>query len=457
MANRLPVSNEHAVSPAHIEKTPLRILFLTTYFKPDITANGILMTQLAEELSAIGHHVTVVTSMPHYSTNRIWDEYRGKFWQREKQNGLDIHRVYLYVPSEKTNLVGRLLNYLSFNLFSLIVALWVGRHDVVFVPSPPLTNGLTGYLVKLIHRCKYVYNVQDIYPDVAVRLGMLTNPRAIKFFEKVESFVYQGADSVSVISQGFWKNLRDKKVPAKKLALIPNFVDADFIRPQPRHNAFSRKEGLDDRFVLLFAGNVGLSQALDKVLDAAYLLQDLPEILFLLVGNGSSKEILIAKAQKMDLQNVRFLPFQSHEDVPNMYASADACLVPLKRGLAQESVPSKAFSILGAGKPLIASVDSENDMLTLLKEANSGIVVEPENPEALAEVIRVLYHDRSQLIEMGMNGRRYIEAYCTKQVIAREYETLFQQVVNRSPSNKTENMPDPLSDNQQIIDAKTTI
>lgn len=387
------------------------------------------MTQLAEELAANGHEITVITSMPHYSTNRIWDEYRGKLWIKNEENGLTVHRVYLHVPEQKTNLLGRLFGYISFNLFSLIAALRVGKHDAVFVPSPPLTNGLTGYIVKLAHRCKFIYNVQDIYPDVAVKLGILTNPRTIRLFEKLERFVYKKADAVSVISHGFWHNLRRKQVPESKLELIPNFVDADFIVPLPRHNDFSTREQLDERFVVLFAGNVGLSQALDKVLETAALLVSQPEILFLIVGNGSNKDFLQQKAKEMQLDNVRFLPFQPHEDVPNMYASADVCIVPLQKGLSQESVPSKAYSILSAGKPLIASVDGQNDLINLLQESEGGMAVESENAHEMAQAIEQLFHNPNLAKTLGESGRRYVVQHCTKQTIARQYEQLFSKLV----------------------------
>ena len=212
----------------------MRILLLTTYFKPDITANGILLTQLAEQWHRMGHEVIVVTSMPHYSSNRIWEKYRGKLWVRDQMNGLDVHRVYLYVPPSKSSLLGRLFNYASFDLLSTIIAITRQHPDIVFVPSPPLTNGVVGYLIAKRFGVPFIYNVQDIYPDIAVRLGVLKNSHLITFFQRMERFVYERAEVVSVISEGFRRNLLAKGVPDEKVAVIPNFVDTEFIKPLPR-------------------------------------------------------------------------------------------------------------------------------------------------------------------------------------------------------------------------------
>jgi len=408
----------------------MHILLLSTYFKPDITANGILLTQLTNQWQKMGHEVTVITSMPHYATNRIWNGYRGKLCVREQMDGLDIYRVYLYVPQSKTSMLGRLFNYVSFNLLSTIVAMVRKRPDIIFVPSPPLTNGISGYFLSTRFRIPFVYNVQDIYPDIAIRLGVLTNQRAIAIFKAMERFVYRKAEAVSVISDGFRRNLLVKAVPDRKIAVIPNFVDTEFIKPLPRNNDFSDSQNLDDRFVVLFAGNVGLSQGLDTVLVAAEQLAIEPEILFLIVGNGVAKLALEEQVAQKGLTNVRFLPFQPHEVVPEMYATADVCLVPLKAGITHESVPSKVFSIMAAERPLVASVDDGSDTWDLVQDAGCGVCVEPENPQSLADAILYLHSDRTRATEMGLKGRVFVEQNFTKEKIAQQYISLFERILN---------------------------
>jgi colanic acid biosynthesis glycosyl transferase WcaI len=406
------------------------IAFLSTYFKPDITANGILMTQLAEELVAQGHKLTVVTSMPHYSTNHIWPEYQGKLWVRETwARNIDVTRLYIHVPQDKTNLTGRLLGYVSFNLLALITLLWLPKYDLIFVPSPPLTNGMVGWLVSRLRRVPFVYNVQDIYPDVAVRLGVLQNPRLIRFFQWMERFVYSRAAAVSVISQGFRHNLRTKEVADEKIHIIPNFVDDAFICPQDRENAFTQEHSLADRFVVLFAGNVGLSQGLEHVLKAAQQLRQYEEIVFLIVGNGAAKAALIQQAKALGLDNLRFLPFQPHEQVASMYAAAHVGIVPLRHGVAQESVPSKVFSILGAARPVIAAVDADSDTATLIADAQCGLRVPPEDADALATAILQLRSTPDVAQTMGQAGYAYVRQHYTKQQVAAQYAQLFQALL----------------------------
>jgi colanic acid biosynthesis glycosyl transferase WcaI len=407
----------------------MRILLLTTYFRPESAANAVLMTQLAEELTEQGHRVTVITAMPHYDKNRIWDEYRGRLWMRERRGEINIHRVYIYVPPHKTSLVGRLLNYASFNLLSTLAGLMAGKHDVLLVPSPPLTNGVFGFVISRLRGMPFIYNVQDLYPDVAVRLGILKNPRVIRFFEAMERFVYHKAAGVSVISDDMRRNLMGKGVPEDKLVIIPNFVNTEFVKPLPRKNCFSQEQQFDDKFVALFAGNVGLSQGLEIVIEAAERLKDIPDLLFAIVGDGSAKAGLVAEAEKRGLHNIRFLPWQPYERVPELYSAADVCLATLRRGITEDSVPSKLYTIMGVARPILASLDSSSDTWRMIEQAGSGLCVEPEDAKALAEAVLTLYNDREKAAELGRRGRAFVEAHHTQQRVAQQYQEFFARVL----------------------------
>jgi colanic acid biosynthesis glycosyl transferase WcaI len=389
------------------------------------------MTELARQLIRMGHEVKVVTAFPHYNTNRIWADYRGKIVEKEDRGALAIYRTYLYVPREKTRILGRILNYVSFNVLSTLIGLVVSDCDVILAPSPPLTIGLSAFTISLLKGIPYVYNVQDIYPDIAIRIGVLTNRHLIKFFQAVERFVYDRAAAVAVLSRGFRRNLLDKKVPSQKIAVIPNFVDSDFVKPLLRDNDFAQEKNLDGKYVVLYAGNVGNSQGLNYVLDAAQLLSTHPEILLLIVGNGTAKLSLEQKTKKLDLDNVRFLPFQPMESVPEMYASANLCLVPLRHGIAQDSVPSKVYTIMAAGKPLVAAVDAKSDTWGLVRETGCGIVVPPEDPKAIVEAILWMKDHPEQAYAMGMKGRARVEEDFTPEAVAVQYEKLFQKVVEQ--------------------------
>jgi colanic acid biosynthesis glycosyl transferase WcaI len=409
----------------------MRILFLTMYYKPDNAATGILMAELAEELAQHGHDVRVITSMPHYSTNSIWPEYRGKWFKRERQGAILIHRVWSYVPVHKDRLLPRFFSYLSFTLLSAFAGLLMPRPDVIVTPSPspPLTNGISAYLLGRLRGIPFITNIQDIYPDVAIRMGVMKNKGVIAGYKKLERFVYAHSQAITVISEGFRGNLAAKGVPSDKISVIPNFIDAAFVSPHPRRNDFSAEQGWDDKFVVLFAGNVGMSQGLDTVLEAAGLLRDTPGLLFAIVGNGASKPHLMAQAEKMGLSNVQFLPYQSYDQVPKLYSSADIGLIPLRRGFSSDSVPSKLFTIMGVARPVIASVDAHSETAQAITQAKCGVCLEPEDPKALAEAVLTIYNDAARAEQMGRRGRQYVEAHYTRTSVASQYEAIFARLL----------------------------
>lgn len=424
-------AGDRELSSSEVAEAPLRILLLTLYFAPDIAANAVVMTELAEELTTLGHQVTVVTAFPHYAGNVIDHRYRGRLIQRDEYKGIRVIRTYLYTSPHKRRFRGRFLSYVSFNLLSTLAGLFAGSHDVILVPSPPLTVGLSAYIISRVKRIAYVYNVQDIYPDVMVKLGILKKPWIIALSRWLERFVYAHARHITVLSEGFRANLLRKGVPPEKITVIPNFVDVDFIRPLRRDNSFRHRFGLDGRFVVLYAGNIGHSQGLEHVLQCARLLEHEPRIAFAIVGNGSTKPRLEQQAREMGLSNLQFIRFQPAEDVPFIYAAADVSLVPLKRTVALDSVPSKVYTIMASGRPVIAAVDPGSDVWTLVEQAQGGLCVEPEDPQALAQAIRTLYADSALRERLGRSGREHVVQHYTRQVVAQQYHELLTSLVGQ--------------------------
>ncbi len=414
----------------------MKILVVSLYYEPDqCQGNGPIVRALCEDWAAAGHEVTVVTSFPHYNCDAVWPEYRGRLWQRDRVGQVRVLRSYIYVSARKSGLA-RLLNYFSFNVSSTLAGLSVERPDVIFVMSPPLTIGLTAYLLGKLKGVPYCYNVQDIWPEAAVRLGMLRGERTIRFWERVEKFIYRHSRRIFAISDEFSDNLQGKGVPATQIEVIPNFVDTAFIRPLPRRNAFATKHGLNDKFVVLYAGNVGLSQGLEVVLDAAELLREQSDVLFQIVGAGSSKAELMAEAGRRNLSNVRFLPLQEEADVPELYASCDVALIPLRRGLAQNSVPCKTYSIMSSARPYIASVDEGSNVWKLTERVDCGVCTPPEDARALAEAVLQLRGDEKRRRLMGLNGRDYVELHFTRDVITQRYRQALEVVVEPQHAHK---------------------
>jgi colanic acid biosynthesis glycosyl transferase WcaI len=276
-----------------------------------------------------------------------------------------------------------------------------------------------------------VYNVQDIWPDVAIRAGVLKNEKTIQRLKRMEAYVYRRAAGVAVVSNGFRSNLLEKGVRDEKISVIPNFIDTDFITPQPKLNSFSIKYNIENKFVVLFAGNMGFSQGLESVLDAAKLLKGYSDIEFLMVGNGASRDRAQAYLRELELKNVRFLPYQPQEELSTMYGAADVCLIPLRRGFTAESVPSKLLAIMAASRPSIASVDVGSETCNILRRTGSGICVEPENPTALADAILSYYRDPNARMAAGESGRRCVEREFRCSDIADKYLDAMKAAIDR--------------------------
>jgi colanic acid biosynthesis glycosyl transferase WcaI len=408
----------------------MRILVLSLYYDPDVCqSNGPIIRAICDDLAAAGNDVTVLTSFPHYNRDSVWPQYRGRFLERGKVGAVSVIRSYIHVSSTRTPLA-RILNYFSFNISSTIAGLRAGRHDVIFAMSPPLTIGITAWLLGAIYGIPYCYNLQDIWPDVAVKLGMLRGARTIRFFEAMEMFIYRHAAQIFAISAEFRDNLLRKDVDPARVEVIPNFVDTTRITPLSRDNRLAEEHGLIGRFVALYAGNVGLSQGLDVILDSAVSLRAEPDILFLIVGSGGKRDELSAEAAARGLDNVRFLPLQPEEDVSLLYASSDVCLVPLKRGIAENSVPSKTYTIMAAARPYIAGVDEGSNVWKLTREAECGVCISPEDAPALVNAILRLRSDPETRRRMGRSGREYVEQHFARETVTARYRAGLEAVLS---------------------------
>ena len=413
----------------------MRILLPIIQFPPDVNPTGALMAQLCEGLTSCGHEVSVITTFPHYENFRIWDEYRGKLVKRDRERGMEIVRLFTYAPGKKS-MVNRLISYVTFNALATMAGVFSrSGWDVILCPNGSFFSGLTAWLVGKAKGIPFIYNVQDLYPDVPIRAGQLRNPFAIATLRGVEKFMYRKADHITVIAPSFRDNLVSKGVPVEKISIIPNFVDTEFIRPLPRANSFSQQHGLSDKFVITHAGNLGYVYDLDTMLNAASLLSSQKDILFLIVGNGVAKPELEKKAHELKLDNVRFIPFQPRESLPWLRASSDVQVSLYKNGAANDSFPSKIYEIMASGRPLLASSDGDSGVATLVKTAECGRCIEPGETEHLAEAILDLYRNPALRETMGRRGRRYAEENHSKQVVIDRYHDLLQRICGQAKTS----------------------
>lgn len=371
----------------------------------------------------------MLTTFPHHQNFEVWPEYRRKFKQRERDfGGMDVTRLWVWASGKKHDMRHRLVSYVSFNLIATIAGLFKRKPDVVLSTNGSFLTGMSSYLIGLIRRTRFVYNVQDLYPEVAIQTGHLTNKRAIRFFEGLERFMYRRAAHITVITPAFKEHLIRKGVPAPKVTVIPNPVDTDFIRPLEKDNDLARAHSVDGRFVVAYLGTMGLIYDFDLLIRAAERLRDLDDLVVLLIGEGVVKEELERKVAEMGLPNVRFLPFQDREHLPDARAMADVQVCLLRPGSASSSMPSKIYEILASGRPIVASAEPGTDLWSLVNERGPGICVEPEDVDGLEAAIRKLYSDATLRKQMGAAGREIAESTYSRDAVVNAYEKILTSV-----------------------------
>lgn len=400
---------------------PLRIAVLCPHFAPDTAPTGEVMTRIVGELAARGHRLHVVTALPWYRGHRIEDGWTGAWVRHEDVAWGRITRVTPFPGDDKRNLVRRAAGFVGFSALAGVHSLRGGRVDAVIAMSPPLTMGLTGWVTHLVRRGPLVFNIQDVFPDAAIDTGAITNRRVIAAARWLERVSYRRAAAVTVLSDELADNVA-AKLPAdrrNRVHVIPNFVDTDAIVPLDRHTAYRSELGIGDEPVIMYAGNVGMSQSLGLLLAAA---QRFPEAIVLINGDGAARAEL--QRQAAHLPNVRFGEYQPRERLAEVLATGDIHVVPLKAGLGRVSVPSKTYSILAAGRPVVAAIDTGTEVPRLLAQSGAGISVAPDQPEPFLDAIAALLADPAAAAARGARGRTFIEGHASPAMVAARYEAL---------------------------------
>ncbi|MFW9258567.1 glycosyltransferase family 4 protein [Nostoc sp. CALU 546] len=402
----------------------MRILIYSYNYYPEPIGIAPLMTELAEGLVKRGHEVRVVTAMPNYPERQIYQEYRGKWYLNEYKNGVQIQRSYVWIRPQP-NLLDRVLLDASFVVTSFVPALIGWRPDVILSTSPSLPSCVPVALLGWLRACPVILNLQDILPEAAVHVGLLKNKLLIRLFTLLEKFAYRTASKISVIADGFVDNLRGKGVEADKIVQIPNWVDVNFIRPLPKEdNPFRAAHNLNGKFVVLYSGNIALTQGLESVVKAASVLRHIPDIVFVIVGEAKGLQRLQQECLDCGADNVLLLPFQPRKDLPQMLSAADVGLVVQKKNVVSFNMPSKIQVLLASGGALVASVPDNGTAARAIRQSGGGIIVPPEDPQALAMAILDLYQNPEKVKTLGYKSRQYaVEQYAFEQAL-NQYESL---------------------------------
>lgn len=386
----------------------MRILYLSQYFPPEAGATQARALEMARNWVKLGHTVTMLAEIPNHPSGIIPPEYRGKLYERSLLEGIDVIRIWVKASPIK-NFRNRMLFYLSYMLNSALAGVFLahGRYDLVYATSPPLFVGASGLFLSWFKRIPFVFEVRDLWPESAVELGELSNPRAIALATRLENACYRRARLIVVVTQGILDRLIGRGIDAAKLILIPNGANVELFQPRETARARLRQElGLEGRFVAIYAGIHGIAQGLETVIEAAALLKDDPTIHFLLVGDGPKKAELINLAQRYNLPNLTFIPEQPRETIVDYLSAADVALIPLRNlDLFKGALPSKIFDAWACELPVIINVEGEATRIIL--QAQAGISIPPENPQALAEAVRSLSTQKGACREMGKRGREF--------------------------------------------------
>ncbi len=406
----------------------MRVLIYSYNYYPEPIGIAPLITELAEGLVKRGHKVRVVTGMPNYPQRRIYEGYRGKLYLTELTNGVAVQRSYVWVRPQPS-LIDRLLLEISFVATSFVHALRGKRPDVIFFTTPPLPVSVPAALLGWIHQTPIVLNLQDILPAAAVHVGILKNPKLIRIFELLEKFAYRIATKTTVIADEFVEYLCKRGVPEDKIVQIPNWVDVNFIRPLPKeNNKFRAEHQLIGKFVALYSGNIALTQGLETVIEAATRLTHIPDIAIVIVGEEEALQQLQQHCETCGARNVTLLPLQPREKLPEMLAAADVGLVIQKHNVICFNMPSKIQVLLASGCAVVASVPATGTAAHAIQQSGGGIVVPPEDPDALATTILELYHKPDKVKILGEKSRQYaVENYALEQAL-NQYEELFAAV-----------------------------
>jgi glycosyltransferase involved in cell wall biosynthesis len=411
----------------------VHIAFFNRSYFPDQTATGQLLTDLSEDLvREHGCRVSVVVGPPLQPLPGHDVIARG-IVALETRHGVEIHRAR-GTRLDKRRFAGRATNYLTYFASASWAGLRLDRPDVVVALTDPPIIGVSAWIAARRFRAPLVMAFNDLFPEVAALLPDFHSSVVNGVLQRVNEFLVRRAAMNVALGETMRARLIDNKgAPADRTVVIPSWADTSAIVPCQKRNAFAARHGLADRFVVMHSGNLGLSQELPSLVDAAALLRDLPDLTFVFQGDGVAKPDLEARVRSLGLPNVRFLPFADRAELAESFGSADVFVVSLQRGLSGFIVPSKLYGILAAGRTYVAAVEETCEVAAVTRQHACGLIAEPGSARSLADEIRRLYNDRPLLARLGGNARHASAHFDRRAQVAR-YADLFRAVSRRRAS-----------------------
>jgi glycosyltransferase involved in cell wall biosynthesis len=407
----------------------MRILYFSQYFPPEVGATQTRAYEMARGLVEAGHQVTMIAEVPNHPTGIIPPEYQGKWSDRADLDGIDVVRVWVKTSPEK-NFRTRMAFYLSFMLMAIWAGLFLvrGKYEMIYATSPPLFVGGAALVLSYLRRIPLVFEVRDLWPESAVALGELRNPWAIKLAHRLEEACYHRAEKIVLVTQEMADYLIQRHVPERKLVVIRNGANPDLFQFDPQVRQKHRKQlQLGEKFVIAYAGLLGIAQGLDIMIKAAQsLMIQEPDVHFLVIGGGPVKQTLLHQAEALNLTNITFLPPQPRHMIPGYLSAGDAALVPLTRTRLLGALPSKMFDAMACERPVLLAAEGEARQIII--DSKAGEVVTPENSNSLIEAINRLMKHPELCLQYGQNGRQAVIDHFSRQAQARQLADLVAEI-----------------------------
>ncbi len=417
----------------------MNILYVSQYYPPEMGAPAARASELAHHWAEQGHQVSILTGFPNHPTGVVPPEWRPRLRRltyHEESGGVDVYRTWLWpLPNRKAH--ERMRNYASFFLSSAVRGLALPRPDVIIGSSPQLLVALSAYWISFARRVPFIFEVRDLWPESLVAVGVGREDSALhRGLAAIAKFLYQQSDRIVVVSPAFKDYLIEHwQVPAGRIDIVENGVETELFTPCSAGQRVKLRQqlGAESRVLVCYIGTLGMAHGLETLLDAAARLQaENPDVLFLLIGEGAEKGRIQSLAQSRNLSNVRFMDQQPHENIPALISVSDACLVLLKKsGIFKTVIPTKMLEFMSCARPVILAVEGQAQRI--VEEAGCGLVIEPENADALADSIRRLAADPQLGNALGLRGRNYILGNFSRAATAEKYIRLMERVVKGGP------------------------
>ncbi len=373
-----------------------------------------------EHLKNKGHKIELLTSLPSYPGGFLYPGYKTKLFQTEVIDSIHVFRAWSFI-SPKKGFLPRLAGFVSFMFTSILVSFMTGKYDAVIVEYPPLFTGISGFTISRFKRCRFILHVSDLWVEAGIAFGIFRNNMLVSLISRIERFLCRKANKIVTVTDGCKRSLVRKNISSNKITVIPNGVNIDIYRSLADKGDLKRRLNFENKFIVTYAGTHGYIHGVETVIEAAKLLENQKEFLFLFIGEGSEKNRVVHMAQKHNLKNVKFFD-QIQPNKLNEYLSMSGIGVATLRNipLSENALSVKMLTYMACKLPTIFSGNGVSR--DILEDSNSGVCIEPENPDELAKAIRLLYDNEVIRLRYGENGRKYVKKYYSRAELAKRFE-----------------------------------